>query len=374
MYDVAIIGAGPAGATLARLVADSFKVLLLDKRRFDRPDGPGRAKCCGGLLAPDAQRALAQLELDLPREVLVGRQVFAVRAIDLAADLERIYARQYVNLDRGRFERHLLSLVPSAVDIRPGWRFKAACREGYWFRVACTAGGKEATEKARLLVAADGANSTVRKQLDGRRPWPRTYLAVQQWFDVGRGTPYFSAVFDPEITDYYSWAIPKDDRLIVGSALRPGRAPRRRFKLLTNKLRQRGFDLGRPVRREAAYLRRPTSLDQLCPLADGVALIGEAAGWVSPSSGEGISYALQSAAMLAASIREDPENFAPPYLARCRSLRANIRRKLLKCSLIYRPALRRAFMASGLGALDVESPELPLSGPSVESVGALLQR
>jgi|GEM_PF-5650539 len=33
MYDVAIVGAGPAGATLARLISSKLRVLLVDKRR-----------------------------------------------------------------------------------------------------------------------------------------------------------------------------------------------------------------------------------------------------------------------------------------------------------------------------------------------------
>ncbi|MDD4238566.1 MAG: FAD-dependent monooxygenase [Desulfotomaculaceae bacterium] len=55
MYDIAIIGAGPAGATLARLIGHQYRVLLLDKRNLDmerREDSI--IKCCGGLVAPDA--------------------------------------------------------------------------------------------------------------------------------------------------------------------------------------------------------------------------------------------------------------------------------------------------------------------------------
>ena len=49
MYDVAIIGAGPAGATLARLIGDQYNVLLIEKRRLpDESEGFSAIKCCGG--------------------------------------------------------------------------------------------------------------------------------------------------------------------------------------------------------------------------------------------------------------------------------------------------------------------------------------
>jgi geranylgeranyl reductase len=84
MYDIAIIGAGPAGATLARLIGKQHKVLLVDKRPFiDRPDSNESDKCCGGLLAPDAQKMLSKLGLGLPMRVLEEPQLFVVRAMDL---------------------------------------------------------------------------------------------------------------------------------------------------------------------------------------------------------------------------------------------------------------------------------------------------
>ena len=61
MYDIAIVGGGPAGATLARLTGNQYRVLLLEKRTFQEPLYGGLQKCCGGLIAPDAQKMLASV-------------------------------------------------------------------------------------------------------------------------------------------------------------------------------------------------------------------------------------------------------------------------------------------------------------------------
>ena len=73
MYDVAIVGAGPAGSTLARLIGRRYRVLLVDRHRLDAPFVPGTlGKPCGGLLAPAAQRELARQGLGVPADVISG--------------------------------------------------------------------------------------------------------------------------------------------------------------------------------------------------------------------------------------------------------------------------------------------------------------
>lgn len=71
-YDIIIIGAGPAGATLARLLDKRYKVMLLDKRNLIDGNSEGNSKCCGGLLAPDAQQMLGRLGFAVPIDVLVN--------------------------------------------------------------------------------------------------------------------------------------------------------------------------------------------------------------------------------------------------------------------------------------------------------------
>lgn len=116
-YDAAIIGAGPAGATFARRLAQQspeLKILLLDAQ------DEGHKKPCGGLLAPDAQKTLAHFDLVLPKSVLADPQIFAVETMDLRTRRVRYYQRYYLNMDRYAFDRWLVSLVPPTVEIVRG--------------------------------------------------------------------------------------------------------------------------------------------------------------------------------------------------------------------------------------------------------------
>ncbi len=155
MYDIAIIGAGPAGATLARLLAKDYKVLLLERRQLIKPVEGCFEKCCGGLIAPDAQQMLAKLGLGVPKEILVGPQLFTVRTIDIQNDIERYYQRHYINIDRERFDQWLVSLIPTAVDTRCGALFKGFFGRTGYCQVAFRHGGKSTREKPKYLVGAD---------------------------------------------------------------------------------------------------------------------------------------------------------------------------------------------------------------------------
>lgn len=68
MFDIIVIGAGPAGATFARLAESKLSIALIDKRITHE-------KCCGGLLAPDAQKMFACFDLGIPKEIIVEPQI-----------------------------------------------------------------------------------------------------------------------------------------------------------------------------------------------------------------------------------------------------------------------------------------------------------
>lgn len=357
MFDAAIIGAGPAGATLARLIGGKYRVLLVDKRhQLEAPEDFSYGKCCGGLLAPDAQRMLSRLGLGLPKKVLEEPQLFVVRAIDLQQGLEGYYQRHYINMNRWEFDRWLLSMVPPGVEQKLGFQFRSFTREGKGFRLHFSKDNRTCSERTKILVGADGAFSRVRARAFPGHPLPKRYFAVQEWVDTDGNPPYFSSFFDPEITDYYCWTIPKQNSMIIGAALEPKGRTAEKFETLKRKLRNYGFAFGETVRREGAHLFRPLGLRQVCTGTNGVALLGEAAGWISPSSAEGLSYAFRSALMLADSLKRGIRGFEKRYYQRAGILRRNILLKNIKSRFIFRPELRKAVMRSGLQGMKIHEP------------------
>ncbi|MFZ5944709.1 MAG: FAD-binding protein [Bacillota bacterium] len=352
MYDIAIIGAGPAGSTLARLVGDKYKVLLVDKRDLENQDAKNSFnKCCGGLLAPDAQKMIAKLGLGIPKDILVDPQLFAVRTIDMSNNLERLYQRFYFNMDREKFDRWLVSLIPSGVDKKFHSLFRGYEDIPGGYQIRYSQNGQETSAKTRIIVGADGAFSMVRKIIGIGNPFPDTYISIQEWFESAEYIPYFTAIFDEEISDFYSWIIPKENHILLGAALNPRDNSRQKYDLLKTKLTKLGFDFKRKIKTEGAYIFRPRQISQLYPGKGNVVLAGEAAGAISPSSAEGFSYAFKSSLYLAQSLEEGIDGFLERYNTRLTKIKLNLLVKNLKSPAMYNPFLRKLAMKSGLQSI-----------------------
>lgn len=358
MYDVCIIGAGPAGATLARLLPAGLRVLVVDRRRLDRPHREGEpTKLCGGLLAPAAQRELARQGLGVPASVIAGPQLFAVRVVDHASGDIRHYQRFYTNVDRDSFDRWLLSLAPDRVDTLFGFgAYRVEVSEGgaqVWLR---SANGASASVCARTVIGADGAASVVARTL-GRRRSMSNYVAVQGHFAGDGGDPHYGAYFDEGLTDFYGWTIPKGDSVSVGVALRSGPGARSAFERFVTRLSEVGSPLEAVTGVRSAPLRRPASAGDFQLGTDTLLCVGEAAGLISASSAEGISYALRSGAACAAALRGGPDGAAVRYRLAAAPIVMDALGKVGKARLIYTRALRRAIMRSGMTAIRCAHPD-----------------
>ena len=345
IYDVAILGAGPAGATLARLIGNRFSTAVVDKKGtatdFRKP--------CGGLLSPDAQRALSRFDMTLPTDVLVSPQIFTVKTMDLETGRTAHYQRCYLNMDRARFDEWLMAAIPAEADV-----FRGVCTSVERQRGVYILKTKDTEIRARILVGADGAASAVRSFLYPHSRLKR-YIAIQQHFCEAAERPFYSCVFDRATSRFCSWAISKDDILIYGGVFEPNGC-REAFEAQKQRLPKPDFDLRTPICTEACAVLRPEGTRQFCLGHDDAFLIGEAAGFISPTSFEGISWAITSAALLADALAAGPENAAKRYRTATRSLRAKLYLKQAKAPFMYNRALRNLILRSGLRAVKLQTP------------------
>lgn len=377
--DILIVGAGPAGSTLAALAPPRLSVTLLDRRDLAGPPGKGE-KPCGGLLAPAAQKQLFHLGLGLPPDVLCGPQLFGVVAHDLDTGQIRAFRRNYLNIHRPLFDRLLFARAAAAPNVTSvtGKRAVRFVEEPDAVVAHLDDGGHI---RARLLVGADGAQSVVRRHLEPAaydRPEGKTFpaafggahrlLAMQRIYRVKKAPAAFEVFFHPEMTDFYAWSIPKDDTLVVGLAAPWGMPdPLGRMNFLGERLHRLGRHTGEVLAAESCALLRPGIREGVSSGRGRTALIGEAGGFISPSSAEGVSFALASAQALARALGKHPNlnDRAGRDLAVVAAHRKNtlptamrLRTKWAKFAVMYTPWIRFLALAACSTRMPLENPNL----------------
>ncbi|MCT4612952.1 MAG: FAD-binding protein [Clostridia bacterium] len=346
IYDYAIIGAGPAGSTIARLIDKTNNVIILDRRNLDQNEKWLSSKCCGGLIAPAAQKVLEKLELKIPNSVLVSPQLNTVKTIDSKIKKQNIYKKNYINIDREKYDRWMASIIPERVKKEYSAVFKGFKYENNIYEVFYYKDGETKKIKTNNIIGADGSISKVRSLIypDEDRAVDK-YIAMQKWYKSSDKIDHYLAVFNNNVTDFYSWMIPKGEYLVLGTAIKAKEniKANEKFVVLENFLEEKGFNLDGLIKKEGAFITRPTRSSNIKLGFENKFLIGEAAGFISPSSAEGFSYAFKSAIILADAINNKKE-ILKKYRRKAVSIKINILYKNIKSKIMYSYLLRKIIM------------------------------
>lgn len=319
-YDVVIVGVGAAGCFLASNLSDNFRVLLIDYKLLPK------RKACSGILTRQSIEVVK--ELDPPDEIFHDPLYLDIKYVDWEHGLEKLSKKGFLNSDRHKLDYWLLSRAKDKPNVHVFDKTKLVdfkyTDNKKFIVVILEHEGQIKSIVTKYLVGCDGANSIIRKKIFNKDiPY---YIAVQEVIP-GKKPDQAYFIFDDSITDYYSWIIPKNGGAEVGAALKPFK-PMENFNLFKQKVAEK-YGIKGKGSIESALMLRPRSLNDICLGKDNILLCGEAAALISPSSAEGISYALRSAKFCANALNKGKNPFEE-YKKGCKVLLDRLDQKFKK--------------------------------------------
>ncbi|MEG5174547.1 geranylgeranyl reductase [Microcoleus sp. B3-D7] len=304
---VAVVGSGPAGSSAAETLVKAGIETYLFERKLDN------AKPCGGAIP-----LCMVSEFDLPQNI-IDRQVRKMKMIspsNVEVDINIENAHEYIGMCRrevldGFLRDRAASLGAKLIN---GTVHKLEIpgnnTDPYTLHYADhsdgSAMGIQKTLKVDLVIGADGANSRVAKAIDAgdynyaiafqeRIRLPEDKMAYYE--DLAE-----MYVGDDVSTDFYAWVFPKYDHVAVGTGtMKVNQADIKKLQAGVRARAAKKLMGGEIIKVEAHPIPehpRPRRV------VGRVALVGDAAGYVTKSSGEGIYFAAKSGRMCAETIVE----------------------------------------------------------------------
>lgn len=290
-FDVVIVGCGPAGSSAAlQLARCGLKVAILEKSCMPR------YKPCGGGIV---YKALKYIPVDISS--VIERRCFSVSLGMVSANKEFMIQRNFPLITMIMRDKFDLLLANAAVDAK--LKIFQNCKlQDIRFGKKVTLVTSSGNVKADFIIGADGAISTVAR----RSGWRETRILVPSvnWevFVQDNDLERFDdmARFDFGLfSGGYAWLFPKRDHLSIG-VLKTGDN-----NFTPNVLIKKYLEFLKI--KKVFHMKRYPHLIPIRPRRDGfvknrVLLVGDAADFVDPITGEGISGAILSGRLAAKAI------------------------------------------------------------------------
>jgi geranylgeranyl reductase family protein len=309
--DVAVVGAGPAGAAAAiRLARASRRVALIDKAVFPRD------KCCGDGLTTGALRRLARLGLD---PGVVGSWQPVSEAVVVAPNGRQVALPLPPG---GTFAATARRSELDAALVDLATRAGARLLQGCTVTSASVVGGGPLVRletshgpiEAPYVIAADGMWSPLRKAFDAhdQTGYRGDWHALRQYFSsTGPDARKLWVWFEPDLLPGYAWSFPLPDGAAnagFGIHRRAGQATGNMTEKWAELLRRPHIAgvLGRHASPDAPAKTWPIpariGLSPLVAAGGSVLFVGDAARATDSMTGEGIAQAVETAELAAYAI------------------------------------------------------------------------
>lgn len=304
-------GAGPAGCTAAKVLAEGGLSVCLVERH-----GPPREKTCGGLLSASSMDIIRRIYgSEPPSEVRQEPRELNLFVVPpsgfdngFCVPNERV-----VQVSRKRFDFWLAtSAEEKGVTLLRDTDVAGHTLDGEYPRVSLNTRDGKRSLTTNHLIAADGVYSRIGDAVSPRTIAQRAMFVQEYHLRSGEFGDCFHLIYNGGVSPTYAYVIPKGRNLCLGVGVLAGRpldANRglRNLRLWLN--RERGFEGGEPIGREGFGV--PFGGIRL---GNGhIFLVGDAAGFCHPLTGEGISYAIASGEAAARAILEAGQDSMTAY-------------------------------------------------------------
>jgi flavin-dependent dehydrogenase len=309
--DVLVVGGGPAGSSLGwGLRASGLRVRVMDRARFPRD------KTCAGWVTPPVWHALALNPDDYAEGGLRTLQPIRGFRIGRSGDASaRTVGTAVISHGIRRCEFDSALLARCGAELRLGEPVREIARTGEGWRV-------NGTVEARLLVGAAGHFCPVARFLTRGQPKEAPIAAqeLERKLSPREARELRLDADAPEIwftrdLAGYGWVFRKGEYLNVGLGRRGAEPLSPHLRAFLAELRTAGRIPASWADGASGHAYLTYGATHRPLVADGAALIGDAAGLAYSKSGEGIRPAIESGLLLARSLRDAKDPSEPAALA-----------------------------------------------------------